>query len=186
MTKKNETVVRVRRARVTDVPEMHDIINEYALEGLMLPKSKGELYEGIRDFYVAEGRGRILGCAALHVMWENLAEIRSVAVRREYRHTGIGGKLVRACMKEAAVLGLPRVFALTLAPDYFARFGFSVVNRDSLPRKIWSDCLRCPRFANCNETAMIADVPGTASGGTAAGRDCGRVEAREAVASDRR
>ncbi|MCX7804659.1 MAG: N-acetyltransferase [Planctomycetota bacterium] len=185
MAKKNEHAARVRRARVTDVPEMHDIINEYALEGLMLPKSKGELYEGIRDFYVAEGGGRILGCAALHVMWEDLAEIRSVAVRREYRHTGIGSRLVRACLREAAALGLPRVFVLTLAPDYFARFGFSVVDKDSLPRKIWADCLRCPRFANCNETAMIADVAAILHGGAAAGREGGRTEAREAVASDR-
>jgi amino-acid N-acetyltransferase len=177
--------VIVRRARVSDVPAMHEIINEYALEGLMLSKSKAELYEGIRDFHVAESGGRLLGCAALHVMWNDLAEIRSVAVRREHRGSGIGSRLVRACMKEAAALGLPRVFVLTLEPTFFGRFGFKVVEKEELPRKVWADCLKCDRFANCNETAMVAEVGHPAESAEVAGEPA-ETESRVAGTARRR
>lgn len=150
----------VRKARVGDVPAIHALVKEFARQEAMLPLSLSEVYEKLRDFFVAELDGAVVGCAALHVVWEDLAEVRSVAVRKDLQGRGIGRGLVLACVSEAPALGVARVFTLTYVPDFFQRLGFACVEKDALPHKVWSDCVRCPHFPNCNEVSLIADVDG--------------------------
>ena len=126
----------------------------------MLPKSLNQVYQNVRDFLVAEVAEGIVACGALHVLWDNLGEIRSLAVREDYCRRGIGGAIVRAHLEGARQLGLPRVFALTYKPEFFTRLGFAVVDRDSLPRKIWVDCIDCVKFPQCDEVAVICDLEG--------------------------
>jgi len=121
----------------------------------MLPRSLSELYESMRDFIVCKDNGKILGVCALHIIWEDLAEIRSLAVDRGYQKLGIGKDLVRRCLKEARDLGLKRVFALTYNPEFFKKMGFVDIDKSSLPQKIWGDCLRCHKFPECDENAVI-------------------------------
>jgi len=121
----------------------------------MLPRPLSELYEGMRDFIVCEDNGKILGACALHIIWEDLAEVRSLAVDRGYQKMGIGKALVRRCLKEAKELGLKRVFALTYNPKFFKKLGFVDIDKSSLPQKIWGDCLRCHKFPECDENAVI-------------------------------
>lgn len=124
----------------------------------MIPRSLNELYESIRDLLVSEEAGAITGVCALHILWEDLAEVRSLAVKKEYQRTGIGRKLVRRCLSEARSLGIKRVFALTYQPDFFRRMGFTDIEKSSLPQKIWGDCIRCPKFPECDEHALIFEV----------------------------
>jgi amino-acid N-acetyltransferase len=154
--------MRIRKARFDDVEEIYTLINEYAARRVMLPKSRVELYRALRDFFVAEdvrnandGHGKIVGCAALHPAWSDTAEIRSVAVRTDRGRRGVGSRLIRACLKDAETLGLRRIFLLTYVPGFFAKFGFQVVGHDALPQKVWTDCIHCPHYLNCNETAMM-------------------------------
>src|SRR3990172_12147399 len=121
----------------------------------MIPRSINELYEHIRDFIVAEENGRITGVCALHVLWEDLAEVRSLAVRKEYQKMGVGKKLVKRCIVEAGTLGIKRVFVLTYQPLFFKKLGFVDIDKASLPQKIWGDCVRCPKFPECDEHALI-------------------------------
>jgi len=114
-----------------------------------------ELYETIRDFFVVRQGDRVLACAALHVSWSDLAEIRSVAVAEDFQQKGIGDQLVAACMKEAAGLGIPDVFCFTYRPEFFRRHGFADIDKMELPRKVWTDCFHCPKFPNCDEVALI-------------------------------
>ena len=155
-TDKNELVVR--RATVKDVPAMSRIINHYASQGLMLPRSHHKLYQDIRDFVVVTVDGKVIACGALHVVWEDLGEIRSLAMVQEWIGKGIGRRIVDSLMAEAHSLGLPRLFTLTYRQGFFERMGFHVVSRESLPHKIWGDCLDCPKFPNCDEIAMILDL----------------------------
>ena len=121
----------------------------------MLPRSLSELYESMRDFIVCEDNGKILGACALHIIWEDLAEVRSLAVDTGHQKMGIGKALVRRCLKEAKELGLKRVFALTYNPEFFKKLGFVDIDKSSLPQKIWGDCLRCHKFPECDENAVI-------------------------------
>lgn len=121
----------------------------------MLPRSLNELYENLRDFWVALDDGKIAGCAALHVSWDDLAEIKSLAVAEEVQGKGVGKKLVSLCLDEARELGVKKVFTLTYKPGYFKRFGFKIVKNSALPHKVWADCINCCKFPNCNETALI-------------------------------
>lgn len=124
----------------------------------MLPRSLNELYENIRDFYVyAEGKN-IYGCCALHIDWEDLAEIKSLAVAKSKAGRGIGGKLLESCLKDAKALKVGKIFALTYIPDFFTRFGFGRISRSKLPHKIWSECIRCMYFPNCKEIAMMREI----------------------------
>ncbi len=165
----------IRPAIVQDVPTMAEIVNSFASTGQMLPRSQHSLYQNIRDFYVVEtaprhgpeGRGaetaldaKIIACGALHVVWADMGEIRSLAVAKGWERQGVGRWLVETLMVEARRLGLPRVFALTYQQGFFAKLGFQVVPRDSLPHKIWGDCLDCPKFPNCDEIAMALDITG--------------------------
>jgi amino-acid N-acetyltransferase len=124
----------------------------------MLSRSLSELYEAIRDFYVVEEDGVILGVSALHIVWEDLAEVRSVAVSEDAGRKGIGSLVVNACIVEARELGLKRIFCLTYKPDFFARFGFRLVDKSELPHKVWGDCVKCVKFPDCDENAMILDL----------------------------
>lgn len=117
-----------------------------------------ELYEALRDFYIVEEEGTLAGTAALHIVWEDLAEVRSVAVAEQVGHKGIGTQVVQACIDEAKGLGLKRVFCLTYKPDFFARFGFRIVDKSELPHKVWGDCMKCVKFPDCDEIAMILDL----------------------------
>jgi len=149
----------IRKAKISDAEEVQRLINHFAKEGKLLPRSLSEIYDNLRDFYIFEGEDHhIGGVCALHICWEDLAEIRSLAVAEEARERGIGGKLVKACLEEARQLGVSRVFLLTYIPPYFERAGFQVVDKSTLPHKIWADCIRCVKFPNCDEIAMILNL----------------------------
>lgn len=150
--------MKVRKARTSDLKYIHKLINDFAKREEMLPRSLSELYESIRDFFVCEDDGKIVGVCALHIIWEDLAEIRSLAVDRGYQKIGIGKTLVRRCLKEAKELGLKKVFALTYIPEFFRKMGFIDIEKSSLPQKIWGDCLRCHKFPECDEHAVIKNI----------------------------
>jgi amino-acid N-acetyltransferase len=148
-------VSNIERAKIPDIPQIHKLVSDYANKGEMLARPLSELYEGIRDFLVVREGEQVVACAALHVDWADLAEIRSLAVAEGKKLTGIGAGLVKACLEEAATLGIETIFCFTYKPDFFRRQGFVDIDKMELPRKVWSDCLRCPKFPNCDETALI-------------------------------
>jgi amino-acid N-acetyltransferase len=151
----------IRKAGLDDPAAVMELINGFAARELMLPRSLNDLYEQVRDFFVFEDGGRVVGCAALHVSWEGLGEVRSLAVRAERQRKGIGTQLVQACLDEARALGMSRVFVLTYVPEFFRRFGFNEHPKEKLPHKIWNDCLKCPKFPNCDEIAMLVELAET-------------------------
>ncbi|HEY41624.1 MAG TPA: N-acetyltransferase [Dehalococcoidia bacterium] len=148
----------VEKATISDVAEMHRLINYFADKDEMLPRPLSEIYENLRDYFVVRQDEQVTGCAALHVMWADLAEVKSVAVSEENQRQGIGSRLVEACLEEARALGLPTAFCLTYKPDFFQRFGFSEVDKMELPRKVWTECYHCPKFPDCNEVALIINL----------------------------
>lgn len=148
----------IRKARTNDALAIYTLINDYAKEGVLLPRSLNAIYENIRDFWVYEDDGKIVGCCALHVVWEDLAEIKSLAVKKEHTKKGIGFQLVEKCLQEAKELGIKKVFALTYAAGFFEKFGFSVVDKSTLPHKVWGECINCIKFPSCDEIAVILDL----------------------------
>ncbi len=151
--------IHVRKAEIHDAQSIHDLVNLYAQRGDMLPRTMGEVYENIRDFFVAhEPEGAFLGCVALHIVWSDLAEVKSLAVPEESQSRGMGSLLVNAAVDEARLIGLDRVFALTYRPAFFERLGFVQADVMTLPRKVWNECYRCPKFPSCNEIALVADL----------------------------
>jgi amino-acid N-acetyltransferase len=148
----------IRKAKVKDIKQIQALINVFAEKDLMLPRSLNELYENIRDFWVFEDKSKIAGCAAMHISWDDLAEIKSLAVARNKQGKGIGRSLVNSCLKEAKELGARKVFVLTYKPDFFKGFGFKRVKHASLPHKIWVECIRCPKFPNCQEIALLKSL----------------------------
>lgn len=148
----------LRKAEIKDVKEIQKLLLHYANRGDMLSRSLSELYEALRDFYIVEEGGRITGVAALHIVWEDLAEIRSVAVAEDAGRKGVGSEVVRACIEEGRQLGLKRLFCLTYKPDFFSKFGFKIVDKSQLPHKVWGDCIKCAKFPDCDEIAMILDL----------------------------
>lgn len=148
----------VRKAHITDVKSIHKIINDFARKEQMLPRALNDIYECLRDFYVCERSGRLQGVCALRIIWEDLAEVRSLAVRDAYQGQGIGTRLLKACLQEASDLGIKKVFALTYHPGFFMKHGFSEIDKNELPHKIWGDCLRCPKFPECNEHAVMCHL----------------------------
>ena len=148
----------LRKAQIGDVKEIQKLLTHYASRGDMLSRSLSELYEALRDFYIVEDAGRLLGVAALHIVWDDLAEIRSVAVAEDAGRKGVGSEVVNACIAEARALGLKRLFCLTYKPDFFAKFGFCVVDKSELPHKVWGDCIKCVKFPDCDEIAMVLDL----------------------------
>ena len=148
----------IRKAKIPDVPTIQTLINAYADQGQMLPRSRNELYEHLRDFSVFEQNGRIDGVCALHISWEGIAEVRSLAVKQESSKHGVGSALVRQCLAEAAELGAEKVFVLTYQEKFFRKLGFTDVDKKELPHKIWTDCLNCVKFPNCDETSLIISL----------------------------
>src|SRR5258707_1225825 len=134
----------IRPATIADVPRMQEIINSHAELGRMLFKSYAQLYEDLRDFGVYEDNGRVLGCCAVTIIWADLAEVRSLAVEQGQRGRGIGRQLVEWSVEEARRLGIPRLMSLTYEQAFFEKLGFVVVPKETLPLKVWSDCVRCP------------------------------------------
>lgn len=146
------------KARLFDVPEIKALITPYAGADIMLPRSTAELFENIREYIVCRESDRLVGCGSLHIAAPDLAEIRALAVHPDRQHRGIGGRIVAMCLEDARDFGVPRVFTLTLEPEFFARSGFSEVPRDTLTQKVWQECYRCPKFERCDETAMVLDL----------------------------
>jgi amino-acid N-acetyltransferase len=148
--------LNIRPARVGDVPSIQELIRTFADRKLMIRRSPGELYESIREFFVAvDSNSRVIGCAALHVFWEDLAELKCLAVSEQAQGQGVGRKLVEACWASAADLEIKTVFTLTYVADFFERCGFHQIEKAELPHKIWNECVRCPLFPNCTEIALI-------------------------------
>ena len=151
----------LRKARIGDVKTIHRLINMSARKGEMLSRSLMDIYHSLRDFFVYydEDESLVIGVCAMNIIWENLAEIRSVYVDQNYRKRGIGKQLVEACISEAITLELNRIFSLTDKKDFFAKLGFKEVDRSTLPQKIWSDCFRCPKYPDyCDEVAMVIEL----------------------------
>jgi len=149
----------IRKAVIPDVREIHRLLLDYARDGLLLSRSLAELYESLRDFYVFEVDGKVVGTAALNICWEDLAELRSLAVHPDYNGRGAGRELVQACLDEARRLGIRRVFALTYKQAFFEKLGFTLIEKSQLPHKIWGDCMKCAKFPDCDEIALSIDLP---------------------------
>ena len=147
--------MKPEKARISDVPQMHKLINSFADKGEMLARSLSEIYENMRDYFVVRQGERVIACAALHVSWSDLAEIKSLAVAEDCQQQGIGDQLIEACLREAKELGIPTIFCLTYKPAFFEKCGFSQVDKAELPRKVWGECYRCPKFPDCDEVALI-------------------------------
>ena len=147
----------IRKARISDAKKIQKLINDFASRDLMLPRSLNEIFENIRDFWVFIDAGKNLSaCAALHIVgWENLAEIKSLAVEKDMHRKGIGSQMIDACIKEASALKLSSVFALSYVPGFFKKFGFKIISKSKLPHKVWAECCNCPKFPNCGEVALL-------------------------------
>jgi amino-acid N-acetyltransferase len=149
----------IRKARISDVVEIQKMLRDFAANGNLLARSLSELYTALRDIIVFEDdNAQIAGCCSLHIVWEDLAEIRSLAVLETHQHQGIGRRLVEACISEAKSLGICRLFALTYEVEFFESLGFRLVDKNMFPQKVWADCLHCPKFPNCDESALVLDI----------------------------
>ncbi len=148
----------IRKADIGQADEIRKMVNNYASKNKMLPRSLNEIYENIRDYHVAIDGEKVVGSGALHVFWEDLAELRSLAVHPDYQGRGLGRKLVGHVLSEAPDLGISRVFILTAIPGYFKKAGFEFIDRCELPHKVWSECIKCPKFPDCDEVSMIIEV----------------------------
>jgi len=153
-----ETQMIVRKAVVIDVPAIGAIVNYHAGKGIMLQRPLSRIYENVRDYMVLESGGEIVGCGALHVMWDDLAEIRAVALKEEYIGKGFGRRILEALLDDAKSLGVRKVFVLTYSVELFRYLGFSDIDKSELPHKIWSDCLNCVHFPDCDESALMRSV----------------------------
>ncbi len=152
----------IRKATLKDVKVLHKLISEQSRNGSLISRAITELYSQVRDFVVrtADGSGKIVGCGALHFVWEDLAEIRSLAVQTKYQGKGIGSEVIQALLDESRQMEVQRVFVLTDRTKLFGRLGFSQIDKSLLPHKIWADCIHCNRFPECDEVAMaISPLP---------------------------
>ena len=150
--------MKVRSAKVTDTKAVYSLINSYAERDRMLFRSMADIYKNLQAFTIAEANGNVVGCCALEVVWSDLAEIKSLAVDETNTDKGIGKALATAAIEQAHRLGIAKVFALTLTPDFFEKLGFKIIEKEALPMKVWSDCARCPKQQNCDEIAVIKIV----------------------------
>jgi len=147
----------IRKATITDVKQIYDLLRGYAEQGVLLGRSLSDIYDQLRDFFVAvDGQdGRILGICGLHICWEDFAEIRSLAVAADGKAQGVGRALVEVCQNEAIELGITRLFVLTYVPDFFKKIYFEPVDKAILPHKVWRDCVNCIKFPDCDEEALL-------------------------------
>jgi amino-acid N-acetyltransferase len=169
---KEEGQIFIQKAQVRDVEEILELVNTFAASHLMLPRGPQYLYENIRDFVIACDRNvpvysltetrevlyMIVACGSLHVLWEDIAEIRALAIHQDYQHLGLGSKLVEFMKEEARQLGIRRLVTFTLTEKFFKTFGFKPKNRDELPSKVWGECSRCPKYFQCDEVGMVLDI----------------------------
>ena len=148
-----------RKATFADVDEIHELIAGYAARGIMLPKPHSTLYETLREFVVAEdvASKKIVGVGALHLTWNELAEVRSMAVHADFSRKGIGSAIVKKLLAEGRAVGVKKFFTLTYRPEFFKSLGFTLTTKESLPHKIWKDCMDCPKFPNCDEIALTLE-----------------------------
>jgi amino-acid N-acetyltransferase len=151
---------QVSKARIEDVVIIQKLLAGFAQKGKLLARSLSELYTNVRDIYVARdlSAGQLMGCCSLHIMWDDLAEIRSLSVEQSHQGRGVGRQLLQACIDEARDLGIKRLFTLTYETGFFERSGFRVVDKNIFPQKIWADCLHCPKFPECDEVALVMDL----------------------------
>jgi amino-acid N-acetyltransferase len=151
-------MITFRKAKMQDVEPLHEMINDFAEKGLMLPRSRNLLYEALREFIIIEDEGKLAGIGALHIIWDNLAEIRALAIKPEYQRCGLGKQIIAQLIDEALELGINQVFALTYQGEFFKKCGFREVSKDEMPHKVWKECINCPKFPNCDEQAMIRNL----------------------------
>ena len=147
--------MKVEKAKIADIPQAQKLIRKSAEEGQMLARSLSDMYENIRDYLIIRENDEVVGCAALHVCWSDLAEVKSVAVVSGRRKSGIGRALVNACIEEAKSLDISSIFCLTMAEEFFNKLGFNTVDLMDLPRKVWGECQTCPKYPDCDEVAMV-------------------------------
>ena len=150
--------MKLRRTKLSDVEEIMSLINGFADQGLMLPRSRNTLYEHLREFLVIESDQKIIAVGALHIIWDDLAEIRALAVSQDYQGQGLGKMLVQALLQEAREIESPKVFTLTYQPGFFERCGFTLTDKEEMPHKVWKECIHCVKFPNCDENAMILNL----------------------------
>lgn len=147
--------IQFRKAKMSDAEGIYKLINDYANKGLMLARSRSAIYEHLREFTVAVLGDTLVGVGGLHIIWEDLAEVRALAIAERFVKTGVGRRLVGVLLEEAKEIGIPTVFALTYQPGFFQKCGFSVISKDQLPQKVWKECINCPKFPDCDEIAVI-------------------------------
>ena len=169
-TKKRNIIIE--KAQIRDVEEILELVNVFAESNLMLPRGPQYLYENIRDFVIASDRNvpvysltetreelhMIVACGSLHVLWEDIAEVRALAIHPDYQHLGLGSKLVQYMKQEAVQLGIKRLFTFTLTEDFFKTLGFKKIERNGLPPKVWGECSRCPKYFHCDEVGMVLEL----------------------------
>jgi len=150
--------MKLRRATVEDAKDIYNLIIAYSKKGLLLERTLSNIFDNIRDFFILENFNEIVGIGSLHVCWEDLGEIRSLCVKEEFLKRGYGTKLVEACLEDAKLLKLKRVFVLTYNVDFFKKRGFRIIDKRILPHKVWGECVNCPKFPECDENAMLIDL----------------------------
>ena len=151
----------IRKARISDVQALLALVNDFAAQNVMLPRGPQYLFENIRDFVVVVDEnhdGRIVACGSLHVLWEDMAEVRSMAIHPDYQKRGLGRRIIEFLKQEAAQIGIRRLFTFTLSEEFFARLGFTRKLRDELPPKVWGECSRCPKYFKCDEVGMMLEI----------------------------
>jgi len=148
----------IRPAGIGDVPYIHHLVENYAAQGNLLPRTMSELYRHLRDFFVIEMDGKVTGCGALEIFTEDLGEIRSLVVDDAFKRHGFGRLLVERLLEEARRIGLRRIMALTYVPAFFHKLGFKTVPKETLPEKVWGICVKCYKFNNCDEIAVLVEL----------------------------
>ena len=169
---RDEGRIAIQKAQIRDVKEIIELVNGFAAMNLMLPRGPQYVYENIRDFVIASDRNipvysltetrealhLIVACGSLHVLWDDIGEIRSLAIHPDYQHLGLGSKLIEFMKEEAIRLGIKHLFTFTLTEEFFKGLGFKRQGRDELPPKVWGECSRCPKYFKCDEVGMVLDI----------------------------
>jgi len=150
--------MEIKKAKIENGVDIYNLINEAAKEYEVLPRALSYIYENIRDFWVVSEKDRVVGSVALHFVWEDLAEIKSLVLDDSFKGNNVGSSLIQEALSEARSYDIKKVFVLTFIPEYFKRHGFKTIDKSELPHKIWAECINCPKFPNCNEEAMIKEL----------------------------